>query len=604
LSPAVERQASILEGNGVGDDVADGRVGHEAGELGELIVVEVAGDLERHSDLLVAGADGLVEAEEAVQVHVALDGAFQAVEHDPARGGVVDDRARQARGERVEQVLGRVGGPVIAEQHRGLVGVEDERLDAAGVRSPGAIEPLDLGAIVATVEPLVAGAELEPRQRRVGADVVDRPEETVDFDSVDLVGDLHGQLLVVEEAETIPAVCRHGKERPLPGFFPPSQPGPGAPALGVTRGMIGPMRRLDVRLLGRFEVAVDAHRIAASAWEHRRAEDLVKLLALAPGHRLTRDEVVEALWPHLGAKAGVGNLHKAAYYARRALGWPEAIVVRHGVVALAPDHRVETDVERLEAGGSWDGDLVELLPDDRYEQWTAEHRERLAGVRAAALRRQGRWEELLAIDPADEEITRALMRQRAAVGDRAAAARQFRRLREALAVLGLTPSEESLSLYREISRGDPVHAPTRPREAMVGRNRELAVGRRALDATGRGGRGALLILGDAGMGKTRLVDALLEEAQARGWHTWRGAVRRAGAPNATAPAIEKATVDSTTTSTRVGDARAGGGSPARRPPAVAISVPVGPATGPRAIPRGKASRLPCFVGSRRPETVA
>ena len=80
------------------------------------------------------------------------------------------------------------------------------------------------------------------------------------------------------------------------------------------------MRRLDVRLLGRFEVAVDAQRVAASAWEHRRAEDLVKLLALSPRHRLTRDQVVEALWPHLGAKAGVANLHKAAYYARKALG--------------------------------------------------------------------------------------------------------------------------------------------------------------------------------------------------------------------------------------------------------------------------------------------
>ena len=125
------------------------------------------------------------------------------------------------------------------------------------------------------------------------------------------------------------------------------------------------MRRLDVRLLGRFEVAVDARRVGASAWEHRRAEDLVKLLALSPGHRLTRDEVVEALWPHLGAKAGVANLHKAAYYARKALGWQEGIVVRHGVVALAPEHRVETDVERLETGGGSEAEVPELLPEDR-----------------------------------------------------------------------------------------------------------------------------------------------------------------------------------------------------------------------------------------------
>src|SRR5690242_19603156 len=127
--------------------------------------------------------------------------------------------------------------------------------------------------------------------------------------------------------------------------------------------MIWAMRRLDVRLLGRFEVAVDGQPVAASAWRHRRAEDLVKLLALSPGHRLMRDEIVEALWPHLGAKAGVANLHKAAYHARRALGWPEAIVVRRGVVALAPDQQLETDVDRMVAGADWEGDVPELLPE-------------------------------------------------------------------------------------------------------------------------------------------------------------------------------------------------------------------------------------------------
>jgi len=289
--------------------------------------------------------------------------------------------------------------------------------------------------------------------------------------------------------------------------------------------MIWPMRSLDVRLLGRFEVAVDAERVDASAWGHRRAEDLVKLLALSPGHRLTRDEVVEALWPHLGAGAGVANLHKAVYYARKALGWQQGIVVRHGVVALGPEDRVETDVERLERDGGWDGEVPELLPEDRYEDWAAEHRNRLAELRAAALRRQGRWAELLQADPADEEITRALMRERAAAGDRVAAVRQFRLLRDALAKLGLTPSEESLSLYRELSRGDPVHAPTRSSAPMVGRDRELALARGALEAAGRGEGGPLLIFGDAGMGKTRLVDTLLEDAQARGLHTCRGAGR-------------------------------------------------------------------------------
>src|SRR5579862_2085269 len=52
------------DGDGIADGVAHGRVARQASELGELIVVEVPGSLEGHSDLLEAGPNGLVEAEE------------------------------------------------------------------------------------------------------------------------------------------------------------------------------------------------------------------------------------------------------------------------------------------------------------------------------------------------------------------------------------------------------------------------------------------------------------------------------------------------------------------------------------------------------------
>ena len=88
------------------------------------------------------------------------------------------------------------------------------------------------------------------------------------------------------------------------------------------------MRQLEVWLLGRFEVLVDSQPVPADAWAQRRAADLVKLLALAPGHRMPRDEVLEMLWPQLGADAAASNLHKAASYARRALGDRGAVVLR------------------------------------------------------------------------------------------------------------------------------------------------------------------------------------------------------------------------------------------------------------------------------------
>src|SRR5437773_8180382 len=110
------------------------------------------------------------------------------------------------------------------------------------------------------------------------------------------------------------------------------------------------MRQLDVRMLGAFEVFVDSRPVPAEAWVQRRATDLVKLLALASGHRLPRDEILEVLWPRLSADAAASNLHKAASHARRALGDRSAVVLRRGIVELAPNAEVTTDVERFERG--------------------------------------------------------------------------------------------------------------------------------------------------------------------------------------------------------------------------------------------------------------
>lgn len=284
------------------------------------------------------------------------------------------------------------------------------------------------------------------------------------------------------------------------------------------------MERLDVHLLGRFEVLVDGEAIPQGAFAHRRAADLVKLLALAPGHRANRDRVIELLWPQLGADAGAANLHKAAHYARRALGAPGAVVLRQGLVLLAPEAAVTTDVERFEAGDA-DAYAGELLPDDRYEEWTLAARERLRARRLADLRSQDRWHEVLAEDPADEQAHRELMRSHLAAGDRLAAARQFRLLGDELARLGLQPSRETLELHRRLFEGPAVRAGRLLDSPVIGRDGELSHAVRALRRAAEGRGVTLLVTGEAGMGKTRYVEAALSGAERRGWHTLRGRAR-------------------------------------------------------------------------------
>src|SRR6266542_4373914 len=148
------------------------------------------------------------------------------------------------------------------------------------------------------------------------------------------------------------------------------------------------MPTVKIQLLSRFSVAVDGVPISGDAWRSRRAADVVKLLALAPAHRMNRTEVMEALWPESDPEAAGTNLRKALHFARLATGDERSIVNERGVLVLWPDARLETDVERFEdaaqrAMNGGDEALCraaadlhsgDLLPDDRYESWAAEPR--------------------------------------------------------------------------------------------------------------------------------------------------------------------------------------------------------------------------------------
>src|ERR1700694_4946553 len=181
-------------------------------------------------------------------------------------------------------------------------------------------------------------------------------------------------------------------------------------------------RRCAVRLLGGFQVEVDGRPVPAQAWLHRRVPDLMKLLALAPQHKLHRDQVMEHLWPELGADPGAANLRKAVHFARRALGGMDAIATDADMLELWPDGELQIDAEEFEREsrraladeGGYDLALRlfagDLLPEDRYAEWTEPRRTRLQQRNLQLLRAAGRWEEVLAVDRADEGDCRALVR--------------------------------------------------------------------------------------------------------------------------------------------------------------------------------------------------
>jgi DNA-binding SARP family transcriptional activator len=108
-----------------------------------------------------------------------------------------------------------------------------------------------------------------------------------------------------------------------------------------------------VWLLGGFRVSVGSRAIGQDAWRLRKAASLVKLLALAPGHRLHREQVMEALWPNLGLRAASNNLRQALHVARRTLHPDPSVASRYlslggEQLALCSEGQLEVDVEAFE----------------------------------------------------------------------------------------------------------------------------------------------------------------------------------------------------------------------------------------------------------------
>jgi DNA-binding SARP family transcriptional activator len=212
--------------------------------------------------------------------------------------------------------------------------------------------------------------------------------------------------------------------------------------------------KVDITVMGSFAVAVDGVPTAASGWARRSAAALVKVLALAPGHFLHREHVMDLLWPNEPPSECAPRLHKAAYFARRAGSRPDVVVLREDGVWLFPGSEVTVDAIRFEdlaraavtnsdpgaAREALDWYRGELLPGDRYEDWADDRRELLHLRRLDVLRVAGEWRELAEIDKTNEGAHLELVRRHLAAGNRAAAVRQYEYLRHALEEqLGVAP---------------------------------------------------------------------------------------------------------------------------------------------------------------------
>lgn len=268
------------------------------------------------------------------------------------------------------------------------------------------------------------------------------------------------------------------------------------------------------------------------------------LLAYLLLHRqgaVTRERAAADLWPDADQPTAYSNLRRHLQYLAKALpqpsedGTPSWLLATPKTIAWNLESPYWLDIEAFESQiqeRTARSRAVRLYSGDLYERCTEEwidfERERLRTLQLSTLaqlcadaRERSAFIEALqyaqlviAADPWREDAVRTMMEIRMLLGDRAGALADYerfaRRLREELHTEPLAETTETYRRIREASQAVSRVAKASHAVTIVGRRNELAILREAWERAARGETQTVLVGGEAGIGKSTLVEALLE----------------------------------------------------------------------------------------------
>jgi DNA-binding SARP family transcriptional activator len=312
-------------------------------------------------------------------------------------------------------------------------------------------------------------------------------------------------------------------------------------------------------VLGPLEVTRDGRRVEPTSPKQRAL--LIDLL-LHRGELVRRDRLIDDLWGDDPPTTAAGVLQNYVSQLRQRLG---SDAVRTVGTGYAAGEHVVVDVDELEAHlerahaarSAGDNETVrhasaaalalwrgEALADVLFERFAQAEVSRLAELRGAAVELQleaeiaaGRGEAVVAsleaavaADPLRERLWWLLMLALYRSGRQGDALRAFQRARTMLVEdLGIDPSPELRNLEQAIleQRVDVdaligASADRRPRRTrrpipdLLGRSQEWSVIEEFVDDTRGTGGGLLLLMGEPGIGKTRLLDEAAVHVEAAG----------------------------------------------------------------------------------------
>lgn len=306
--------------------------------------------------------------------------------------------------------------------------------------------------------------------------------------------------------------------------------------------------RLHIELLGGCSVGLDGGGIRPLPT--KKSQALLAYLAVPAGRFHSREKLTALFWGDTPEALARQSLRQALVGIRRIAGGTQRPILLTRGEAIALDvETVAVDVGLLEAAmnqGTLEAltSVAELykgeflaglnLDEPEFNEWRAFERNRLNGIAVDALSRLVEMQaseapdaaiatarRLLMIDPSQEQMQRTLMRLLLRQGQRAAALKQYQQCvgwfeRE----LGVEPEEETRQVYRDILRSAGSGHGRQPRRSssvqgqaiarideapMVGREFEFGRLNDALEKAIDTGGQVILLRGEAGIGKSRLL---------------------------------------------------------------------------------------------------